>query len=168
MARASIATRVVAGSADQDRLSHRIERDAELVVLADGAGGVSGGREAAEELIRSAAFELSESQHRKPLLGSGAARPVGFGPHYLNDRLLVASDGLYKYVPFSRIKALALLDPLERAIDELVAAARLPSGGLAGRCGDRSRPTGVGSAVPHDQAEVRSGFLGAAVVEDRA
>jgi serine/threonine protein phosphatase PrpC len=180
---------VVAGGSDQDRLVHRVQEGADLLVLADGAGGVAGGREAAEELIRSAqaglserdecvaelarldrllqhnsscgettgvllvirdgrffgasvgdsgawavhreaAFELTENQHRKPLLGSGVARPVGFGPHYLNDRLLVASDGLHKYVPFTRIKPLALLDPLERALDELVAAARLPSGAL--------------------------------------
>ena len=55
---------------------------------------------------------------------------MAFGPYPLNDRLLLATDGLHKYVPWPRIKALALLEPLEHALDGLVAAARLPSGAL--------------------------------------
>jgi serine/threonine protein phosphatase PrpC len=184
-----IAFRVVPGSADQDRLVHRVVGDAHLVVLADGAGGLAGGREAADFVTanaslpnltpeacaaelqrlddaidrdrqcgettavllvisastifgasvgdsgvwtchREASFDLTAAQHAKPLLGSGRASPITFGPHFFNDRVLVASDGLLKYVPRERIRSLALLNPPSRAVDELIAAARLPSGAL--------------------------------------
>jgi serine/threonine protein phosphatase PrpC len=185
----SVALRTVPGSADQDRLVHRVVDDAEILVLADGAGGVAGGREAADFVVANAlpatltpeacvaelrrldqalddnarcgetttvllvissgrifgasvgdsgiwtchpeaSFDLTASQHPKPLLGSGTARPVAFGPHFFNDRILIASDGLLKYVSPQRIRSLALLEPISRAVDELVAAARLPSGAL--------------------------------------
>lgn len=181
--------RILAASADQDRLVHRVTGGAHILILADGAGGVSGGREAADfavthasldrftpeacaaELRRldhalaetpgcgettlvlvviaggsifgasvgdsgvwachpEASFDLTVGQQTKPLLGSDAAWPVPFGPHFFNDRILIASDGLLKYVSRERIRSLALLEPISRAVDELTAAARLPSGGL--------------------------------------
>jgi len=186
---ANVAFRVAAGSADQDRLVHRVLGDAHVLLLADGAGGVSGGGQAADfvvaeaspaaltpqacvaELLRldhvldrdpqcgettavvlvisagtifgasvgdsgvwtchpEASFDLTARQSVKPLLGSGRAQPVPFGPHFFNDRILLASDGLLKYVPQQRIRPLALLNPISRAVDELIAAARLPSGAL--------------------------------------
>lgn len=75
-------------------------------------------------------LNLLEDQKRKPLIGSGKAVPVGFGPFPAGDRLLLGSDGLFKYVDADRIGELALLDPMDRAVLELVQAARLPSGKL--------------------------------------
>jgi hypothetical protein len=38
-----------------------------------------------------AVVDLTESQHRKPLLGSDETVPVGFGPVELSGRLLIAT-----------------------------------------------------------------------------
>jgi hypothetical protein len=80
--------------------------------------------------LGSRVFDLTAGQVRKPLLGSAAARPVAFGPVALQRRLLVASDGLTKYVPYTRIAGLALVDPLDRAVDLLTESPRLRSGAL--------------------------------------
>src|SRR5205807_2314325 len=51
--------------------------------------------------------DITESQVRKPLLGSGHAVPIGFATP-LTGTLLLASDGLWKYVQRKRIAAIAL------------------------------------------------------------
>ena len=185
----TLTLRIVAASGDQDRAAHRRVDGGEVIVLADGAGGTSGGREAAERIVQheyrslsdpaacvsalqrldrelsadracgestavlvvirdgnafgasvgdsgvwaltvAAIVELSDGQHRKPLLGSGTAKPVGFGPRLFAERLLVASDGLLKYAPRPRIHSVALAADIDAAADELVAAARLSNGAL--------------------------------------
>jgi serine/threonine protein phosphatase PrpC len=73
---------------------------------------------------------LTEAQNRKPLLGSGRAEPVGFGPVRLEGRLVVASDGLFKYCDRERLLSVATAEPLGVAATNLVAEARLPSGAL--------------------------------------
>jgi serine/threonine protein phosphatase PrpC len=75
-------------------------------------------------------LNLLEDQRRKPLLGTGAAVPVGFGPFPMGDRVIIGTDGLFKYVDSERIGELASIEPFERAVRELVNAARLPSGKL--------------------------------------
>jgi hypothetical protein len=75
-------------------------------------------------------LNLLERQRRKPHLGSGRATPVGFGPFPVGERVLLGSDGLFKYVDANRIGDVALTDPLERAARDLVDAARLVSGRL--------------------------------------
>jgi len=191
MPRATVAIRVVSATADQDRVAHRRFPEAEVIVLADGAGGMVGGREAAERIVRhefgslrepsdcvsalrlldremqadhacgestvvlvvlrgdtlfgasvgdsgawalttDAIFDLTRGQNRKPLMGSGEAEPIAFGPSFFADRLLVASDGLLKYAPRARIRRAAsvFVPDIDVAADELVAAARLPGGGL--------------------------------------
>jgi PPM family protein phosphatase len=75
-------------------------------------------------------LNLVEDQRRKPLLGSGSAVPIGFGPFPIGDRVLLGSDGLFNYVDAARLGELALLDPVDRAARELTRAARLPSGNL--------------------------------------
>jgi serine/threonine protein phosphatase PrpC len=50
-------------------------------------------------LIHAAGYvDLTEHQRRKPLLGSGSALAVAFGPVRSNGRLLLASDGLFKQI----------------------------------------------------------------------
>jgi serine/threonine protein phosphatase PrpC len=184
-----------AGSEMQDRLAAITVPDATVIVVADGAGGVAGGAEAAELVLeflsdRAAALassaepadlaialadldlallehtragwatavvvvanaqavwgasagdsqawlirgdttlDLTSARHPKPLLGSGEAVPVGFGPLPFLGRLLVATDGLFDYVDPKRIIELAGSDPLQQTAEKLIEAARLPSGGL--------------------------------------
>ena len=191
MYRISTATRVVAGSADEDRVSCVETPDGLTIVLADGAGGIAGGRQAAEfttnrklanlsskedcedhlrqldtDLLKSttageaacsmlvlrknqffgasvgdcgvwaltseAIFDLTKNQIRKPLLGSGQAKPVGFGPHFLNDPVVIASDGLLKYAARSAYDEIRLrrFSSIEDSADALVDAVRLESGAL--------------------------------------
>ena len=187
---AEVVIRVVPASADQDRVVHRrLDGGAEIVIVADGAGGTSGGAEAAGHVVASqlgpvgdppacirelrrldqelaaarhggqttavlvvlvggtlfgasvgdsgvlvltseTIFDLTKDQRAKPLLGSGEAAPVGFGPIFFNDRILVATDGILKYVARQNLRRLAFATDLNMAADELVAAARLPSGNL--------------------------------------
>jgi PPM family protein phosphatase len=75
--------------------------------------------------------DLTGSQARKPLLGSGRATVCAFGPVPLKGRLLLASDGLLiKHVERDRIAALALEGSLSEAVGALVRAAQLPNGKL--------------------------------------
>lgn len=188
---ALVTIRVVPASADEDRVVHHRLADADVIVLADGAGGISGGREAAERIVGSTfgpllepadcmralraldldlyeraacgeattvllvirenavfgasvgdscvwaltpagVLDLTSHQRRKPLIGSGAAEPVAFGPWPFVERVLVASDGLSKYAPRDRIRAATLeaAPDAAAAADALVGAARLPGGGL--------------------------------------
>lgn len=185
-----VAIRVeAAGAAGQDRAAAFPFADGHLLIIADGAGGVSGGAAAAQtivdalravdparthdwvEVLRRLDVSLSsapasgettaviayltdqeivgasvgdsggwmlvgiwlnllEDQRRKPLLGTGQAVPVGFGPFPTGERVLLGSDGLFKYVDAERIGQLARGSSLEGAASELVRAARLPSGAL--------------------------------------
>jgi PPM family protein phosphatase len=103
-----------------------------IVVVVRGAlvSGASVGDSAAWMVAPREVIDLTEHQNRKPLLGSGKATPRAFGPVPLRGRLLVASDGLFKYARRDAIVAAASLPDIEAAADALVAAARLPSGAL--------------------------------------
>lgn len=75
--------------------------------------------------------DLTAGQSRKPLLGDGGARPVGFTARLeAGAALIVASDGLWKYVGHARIVEAAALRPLGSAAEALVNGARLRSGSL--------------------------------------
>ncbi|MBI4032179.1 SpoIIE family protein phosphatase [Candidatus Berkelbacteria bacterium] len=74
--------------------------------------------------------DLTKDQVRKPLLGSGAAIPVSFGPVHLNGRLLVGTDGLFKYAARSDIVANAMEGTLEGAASALIDGVRLRNGSL--------------------------------------
>ena len=178
-----------ARTARQDRAAAFPFAAGHLLVVADGAGGVAGGAEAARpvidtlrgldpvrphdwaEVLRQIDLSLSSAarsgettavvasvnddeivgasvgdsggwmlagiwlnllkdQRRKPLLGTGSAVPIGCGPFPRGERVLLGSDGLFKYVGADRIGELAREPSLERAASELVDAARLPAGGL--------------------------------------
>ncbi|MGO9946962.1 MAG: protein phosphatase 2C domain-containing protein [Steroidobacteraceae bacterium] len=92
--------------------------------------GASVGDSGAWMFTGRAIIDLTENQHRKPLLGSDEALPMGFGPVELSGRLLIATDGLFKYATESDIAKRALGLPLNEAIEQLIAGVRLPSGAL--------------------------------------
>ena len=106
-----------------------------VVAATDGSVivGASVGDSGALLVTMSSVRELSADQHRKPLLGSGAATPVTFrGPAAPNALLLLATDGLLKYASEDRICAqLRRPEPsLKEHCDALVELVRLPRGGL--------------------------------------
>ena len=55
---------------------------------------------------------------------------MGFGPLPCVARLLLGSDGLFKYVQHERIRDLTSTHAVAEAAAALVSAARLPSGAL--------------------------------------
>jgi serine/threonine protein phosphatase PrpC len=75
-------------------------------------------------------LDLTERQHRKPLLGSGLAHPVPFGPTPFTGRLLIASDGLFKYARRAEIRRHAMGAALEGCVLALIDSVRLRSGGF--------------------------------------
>lgn len=87
--------------------------------------GASVGDSAAWAIAESGIIDLTAEQSRKPLVGSGAARPVAFGPSPLNGRLLVATDGIFKYARREVIAACAVKGPLDDAADALLDAVRI-------------------------------------------
>jgi serine/threonine protein phosphatase PrpC len=90
--------------------------------------GASVGDSGAWMLNGKAIIDLTENQHRKPLLGSDEAMPMGFGPIELFGRLLIATDGLFKYATESEIASRAMGVPVNEAVDRLIAGVRLLSG----------------------------------------
>lgn len=102
-----------------------------IVIVRDAVvTGVSVGDSGAWMISPDGIVDLTAAQVRKPLLGSGEAMPVAFGPLRLHGRLLVATDGLFKYARRDAIALAALLPDLDEAADRLLAAPRLPSGTL--------------------------------------
>ena len=90
-------------------------------VIVGGGRGASVGDSCAWLITRGGHVDLTEGQPRKPLLGGGFAEPhtfdVRLGP---DDTLLVATDGLWKYLPLERLSALARAPVL--SAEALVAA----------------------------------------------
>jgi serine/threonine protein phosphatase PrpC len=102
-----------------------------LSVSEDGAvTGASVGDCEAWVFGRGEAVDLTAGQVRKPLLGDGAAMPVPFAGWLAGGTLIVASDGLWKYVAHARIAEAAAMHPLESVADTLVNGVRLRNGAL--------------------------------------
>lgn len=77
------------------------------------------------------ALELTERQQRKPLLGSSSARPCAFGPVGLEGRrLLVATDGLFRFAAPDKVVQQVRSTALPRLPSLLTDLARLPDGEL--------------------------------------
>lgn len=92
--------------------------------------GASVGDSGAWVLTDNGITDLSAAQARKPLIGSGAAQPVAFGPVLSCGRILVASDGLLKYAHRDVLAACARRGSLEDAVPALIDAVRLRGGRL--------------------------------------
>jgi len=180
--------RVIPTERDEDRVAHHSDDSGDTIILADGAGGLAGGKCAAEYILnanftklvspRAVADELARLDHlmaynsacgestavvvrihdgivwgasvgdsgawlllpddiiyltahqkQKPLLGSSCATPTEFWHVSFQGRLLVASDGLLKYLPAQLIHTLGVLPDINHAASELSRAAKFPSGG---------------------------------------
>jgi PPM family protein phosphatase len=118
-----------------DRLLHRTANGGEaaavaIVIAGNQIIGASVGDSEAWLITDEGVVDLTEQQRRKPLLGSGRAEPVAFGPVGLHGRLLVGTDGLFKYASLAEIVARAREDDLERAVERLVDVVRSRSGCL--------------------------------------
>jgi serine/threonine protein phosphatase PrpC len=119
--------------ADRQARTSGVLGDTTAVVLEVTESGVCGASVGDSEawIVHSAeVVELTAGQRRKPLIGSGQASPVSFGPTAWSGRLLVATDGLIKYASARHLAAAASLDGLEDAARALVERVRLPSGAL--------------------------------------
>jgi serine/threonine protein phosphatase PrpC len=77
-----------------------------------------------------ASRSLTSGQARKPLLGDGTARPVGFEARLGRGTLMMATDRLWKYMKPARIAKAASIRPLDVACAALVDGARLRNGTL--------------------------------------
>lgn len=104
------------------------------LLVADMSGRVVSGASVGDSgawLVRGAeVFDLTQGQHRKPLMGSGDAVPVPFTAELRGGVLLAASDGLFRFTTREKIvemlKAVSFAE-LPRALVNLV---RLRSGKL--------------------------------------
>jgi len=74
--------------------------------------------------------DLTASQQRKPLLGSGRALPTRFEAPLKGAALLLATDGLLKYAPAARIATISQIHPPEDAAKKLIELVRYRSGAL--------------------------------------
>ncbi len=72
-------------------------------------------------------YELTNLQCLKPLLGSGEACPIGFGPME-KSHLVIGSDGLFKYTNRHKIKELALQGNMKA--DDIATLAKVTTGKL--------------------------------------
>jgi PPM family protein phosphatase len=102
-----------------------------VVEIVDGqVSGASVGDSGAWLVSDGDVADLTERQVRKPLLGSGTAKPMAFGPVLLHGRLLVGTDGLFKYATRVKLAAAATRGAPELAVNVLIDAVRMASGRL--------------------------------------
>lgn len=80
-------------------------------------------------LFNGTSAELTRDQPRKPLLGSGRAKPTTFAHGPWNGTLIIGSDGLFGYARSVSIEA-ACAQPLDDAAKLLIGAVSLPNGKL--------------------------------------
>lgn len=83
--------------------------------------------------IDGTAINLTVEQVRKPLLGEGKASPVGFKRVCIPVKecsLVVATDGLWKYLDRASITKAVALRPLNMAVETLVEGVRMKNKAL--------------------------------------
>jgi serine/threonine protein phosphatase PrpC len=74
--------------------------------------------------------DLTQSQRRKPFIGSGTASPVPFQHSRQAGRLLLATDGLLKYASAENIIGICRANPIDLAARRLIDLVRYKSGDL--------------------------------------
>lgn len=100
------------------------------IVSSEGIRGASVGDSGAWLVKGSGIDDLTLHQIRKPLLGTGAAMPVGFSRAGCSGTLLVATDGLLKYTSREKIAATIQKTDFNTTPSALIALVRYPSGAL--------------------------------------
>lgn len=101
-----------------------------LAVLPGTICGASVGDSEAWLVTAQAVHPLTSGQRRKPFLGSGCVTPVPFRTRFEGGRLLVGTDGLFKYADRNRIQQVVSMATPEMACRALIDLVRLPSGKL--------------------------------------
>jgi serine/threonine protein phosphatase PrpC len=96
----------------------------------EGLTGASVGDSGALLIGPDSVRDLTARQHRKPRLGSAAARPVGFTYREPEGVLLLASDGLLDYSTHDRIAGIVRAHEPAEAVAALIESVRLRSGEL--------------------------------------
>ena len=90
----------------------------------EGVAGASVGDSEAWLVTAGGHAVLTSAARRKPYLGYGAAMPVGIGPVPFEGTLLVATDGLFKYMDAGRIAAAVRGDDLHAAAEAVAETPR--------------------------------------------
>jgi serine/threonine protein phosphatase PrpC len=102
-----------------------------VVVTVDEIFGASVGDSGAWLIDSSGYVDLTRQQVRKPFVGSGSARPIHFSHKLTNGRrLLLATDGLFKYSSSERITAICRHGSPDEVAKQLIESVRYPSGSL--------------------------------------
>jgi serine/threonine protein phosphatase PrpC len=106
--------------------------EATCVVVARSASGIVGASvgDSRAWLLEDDLIDLTSGQVRKPLLGTGEARPVGFSHPPSQGLLLVCTDGFCNYVRRERLLREILWIDFAVLARKLVEMVRLPSGEL--------------------------------------
>ena len=110
-----------------DKKLEGIGQSTAVIAVTDGnvVWGASAGDSEALLIRPDEVIHLTEHQHKKPLLGSGAAVPVAFGPYFYQGFMVLGSDGLFKYAPIATIEHSIRSTPLSMAGRRLVDLVRL-------------------------------------------
>lgn len=93
--------------------------------------GASVGDSGALLIQHNTVLELTEHQFRKPLIGTGQATPVAFGPTLFGGIILVASDGLFKYASMEKIISTIATNTSDTTPNRLINLVRLGSNALS-------------------------------------
>jgi serine/threonine protein phosphatase PrpC len=78
-------------------------------------------------IISNKYWHLTEHQYRKPLLGSGTAIPIPFGPITIDGTLILGSDGLFKYTNLSKISKIIQYNQSKENVLRLFDLVQLPN-----------------------------------------
>jgi serine/threonine protein phosphatase PrpC len=92
--------------------------------------GASVGDSEAHLIRQDDAIDLTARQPRRPFLGSGSATSASFGPIALDGRLLVATDGLFKYGTAEVRERIVRTAPVRELPFRLIDSVRLRNGHL--------------------------------------
>lgn len=109
---------------------HGGESTAVVLALGEHIVGASVGDSAAWILGSSGIVDLTGSQHRRPMIGSGCAAVASFAGEVNAGTVLVASDGFAKYAPRARVASAPAGVDLAGAVSGLIDMVRLRSGAL--------------------------------------
>jgi PPM family protein phosphatase len=93
-----------------------------------GVAGASVGDSRAVVVKDGTISELTANQKRKPLIGTGMAKPIGFVCPPLDGLLLLGTDGFFNYVKPSEILASITKSDFQTLPRNCIDVVRLPSG----------------------------------------